>query len=149
MSDSSMAESPFPIAPSPWDDLEADVFSAVGWASAANGLPTGSYSPLEENSSFADPEINGKFVGGLCSVMILRYHQTPVGPYDEVIWVPGSFEVPQLENAHMVRIGRIYVSSLESTFNGISPSPSPSSARVNPMLTDIGRRNWNIPKQVY
>lgn len=140
-----MAESPFPVAPSPWDDLEADVFTAVGWASGADGLPTGSYNRLEESSSFADPEVNGRFVGGLCSVMILRYHQTPVGPYDEVIWIPGSFEVPQLDRGHMVRIGRIYVSSLESVYNG----KLFFTEHLYGLLTTTGRRNWNIPKQVY
>lgn len=130
-------ETPFPIAPSPWDDLKADVFATVGWASVSDGLPVGSFGPLEENSSFSDPEASGEFKGGLCSVMILRYHQTPVGklvynyisdegmelmigigPYDEVIWIPGSFEVPHLDRNEMMRIGRIYVSSLASVYNG-------------------------------
>lgn len=40
-----------------------------------------------------------------------------LGPYDEVIWIPGYFEVPQT-GRQMVRISRIYVSSIESVFNG-------------------------------
>lgn len=49
--------------------------------------------------------------------MIVRYKETPVGPYDEVIWMPGYFEVPGTGRKH-ARITRIYVSSLESVFNG-------------------------------
>lgn len=40
-----------------------------------------------------------------------------LGPYDEVIWIPGYFEVPQT-GRRQVRISRIYVSSIESVFNG-------------------------------
>lgn len=41
-----------------------------------------------------------------------------VGPYDEVIWIPGSYETPPLEGTRMVRISRIYVSTVESVYNG-------------------------------
>jgi len=97
--------------------MKADVFWSVAWMSAANGLPAGSYSPLEASSSFADPEVSGKYTGGPGVCMILRYTDTPVGPYDEVIWMPGYFEIPGTGRKH-VRIARIYVSRLESVFNG-------------------------------
>lgn len=49
--------------------------------------------------------------------MIVRYKDTSVGPYDEVIWMPGYFEVPGTRRKH-ARIAGIYVSRVESVFNG-------------------------------
>lgn len=69
-----------------------------------------------------------------------------VGPYDEVIWIPGSYETPPLEGTRMVRISRIYVSTVESVYNGgYSPDIC---IRVNTDAIYSGRRNWNIPKEV-
>jgi len=84
-------------------------------------LPEGSFSPLEADSSFADASSSGEFLGGLCTVQVVRYSDTPVGPYDELLIVPGRFS-PERK----VRITRIYVSTAGSVYNG--------------------RRNWNIPK---
>ncbi|QSS61244.1 hypothetical protein I7I51_03416 [Histoplasma capsulatum] len=115
---------PFEDKPSPWLNMKAQYFCAVGWA---RGLPTGSYADLEAQSSFADPEVSGQFKGGACMVMIVRYLDTPVGPYDEILWVPGWFEVPP-KKASNPRVTRIYVSRKESIYNG--------------------RKNWNIPKHL-
>lgn len=96
--------------------MKADVFWSVAWMSAANGLPAGTYGPLEANSSFGDPETSGKYIGGPGVCMIVWYKDTPVGPYDEVIWMPGYFEVLEMGRKH-ARIARIYVSRMESVFN--------------------------------
>ena len=40
-----------------------------------------------------------------------------LGPYDELIWVPGAFTVPQTGKKQR-RITRIYVSAKESAYNG-------------------------------
>ena len=42
---------------------------------------------------------------------------TLLGPYDELIWVPGAFTVPQTGKKQR-RITRIYVSAKESAYNG-------------------------------
>lgn len=68
----------------------------------------------------------GEFIGGPGLVQIVSYSESPVGPYDELIYVPGRWKYKDGTVAH--RITRIYVSTKESTENG--------------------RRNWNIPKQV-
>lgn len=107
---------PFTPAPSPWHNMKADVFWSVAWMSAANGLPAGTYGPLEANSSFGDPETSGKYIGGPGVCMIVWYKDTPVGPYDEIIWMTGYFEVLEMGRKH-ARIARIYVSRMESVFN--------------------------------
>ncbi|POW17120.1 hypothetical protein PSHT_06460 [Puccinia striiformis] len=70
------------------------------------------------------------FRGGIGFVQIVRYPLSPVGAYDELLLVPGSFKPPEecLDGSPKFRITQIYVSSLESVLNG--------------------RRNWNIPKKL-
>ena len=66
--------------------------------------------------------------------MIVRYTSTPVGPYDELMLIPGNFTVPQPSGESFaipkkaLRIARIYVSQRTTTYNG--------------------RLNWNIPKHL-
>ncbi|EGG08628.1 uncharacterized protein MELLADRAFT_77340 [Melampsora larici-populina 98AG31] len=71
----------------------------------------------------------GEFRGGTGTVQIIRYHSSPVGPYDELMIVPGKFNVPEeLGGGSMSQITCIYVSSLQSVFNG--------------------RTHWNVPKKL-
>ncbi|KAF9445545.1 hypothetical protein P691DRAFT_675398 [Macrolepiota fuliginosa MF-IS2] len=68
----------------------------------------------------------GEFIGGQGLVQLVSYSESPVGEYDELIYIPGRWKYSNGEVGF--RITRIYVSTKESTENG--------------------RRNWNIPKQV-
>lgn len=68
-------------------------------------------------------------------IQLIRYHDTPVGPYDEMILCPGSFEYPDPSSSSSskskkkaMRITRIYVSQKETCFNG--------------------RKLWNLPKHL-
>ncbi|KAH9812002.1 hypothetical protein DFH28DRAFT_931265 [Melampsora americana] len=71
----------------------------------------------------------GIFRGGAGTVQIIRYHSSPVGPYNELIFIPGNFSMPkELGGGSMAQITRIYVSSLQSVFNG--------------------RTHWNTPKSL-
>ncbi|EAT81211.1 hypothetical protein HBH56_132940 [Parastagonospora nodorum] len=94
-------------------------------------LPQGVYDELEE--VWAGDEF-GKFKGGLGAVVIVRYSDTPAGPYDELILVPGNFTIPPPSSGppkiakRSLRIARIYVSQRTTTYNG--------------------RLNWNIPKHL-
>jgi hypothetical protein len=96
-----------------------------------SSLPDGLYDSLED--AWADPGL-GEFKGGLGAIMIVRYTSTPVGPYDELMLIPGNFSVPQPANGpptvpkKALRIARIYVSQRTTTYNG--------------------RLNWNIPKHL-
>lgn len=60
-------------------------------------------------------------------LQIIRYTQTPVGPYDEMALLPGDFAMPRAKESNM-RITRIYVSQKDTCYNG--------------------RKNWNIPKHL-
>jgi hypothetical protein len=66
--------------------------------------------------------LKGKFKGGLGYVMLVNYETSPVGPYKELLFIPGKF-APYGKQS----ITKIYVSSGASTQNG--------------------RANWGIPKE--
>ncbi|KAI0007810.1 hypothetical protein F4779DRAFT_590284 [Xylariaceae sp. FL0662B] len=106
-------------------------------ASAAEvkaGLPSIAYSPPEAESPFADPAASGEHFGGLSQFQIIRYTESPVGPYDELIVCLGFFAYEKggtegkREKMKNLRITRIYVSQKSTCWNG--------------------RKNWNIPKHL-
>jgi len=66
-------------------------------------------------------DLSGKFKGGLGYVMLVNYHDSPVGPYRELLIIPGKFAHTRKHS-----ISKIYVDSEASTQNG--------------------RANWGIPK---
>lgn len=82
-------------------------------------------------------------------VQIVRYTETPVGTYDELVIMPGDFDVPVLSGSggerdggkkkkvkKNTRITGIWVSQKDTCWNGVSffgfyiylPSPSPFSS---------------------
>lgn len=95
------------------------------WTSGeqAKSLPEHAYSPLEARSEFANTS-SSRPVGGLGMVQILRYNDSPVGPYDEMLVVPGSFDWSRTgsdgrpEVGRNPRISRIYVSQKHTCYNG-------------------------------
>lgn len=64
-------------------------------------------------------------------VQIVRYTETPVGPYDELVFIPGDFDVPVLNGTggegegvkkkvrKNTRITGIWVSQKETCWNGV------------------------------
>jgi len=127
------------VASAPWNNVKGTIYAFMTYSTskatqvlAAN--PDFIYSPLEADSGFSA----GKFVGGLALVQIIRYTQTPVGPYDELMIIPGRFEhqvtsigvdgKAQVDTKKNFKISRIYVSQEETCWNG--------------------RKNWNIPKHL-
>lgn len=105
--------------------LKGDIYTFSFWTppSAASSLPEHAYSPLEGKTSFAD-ETMSRPVGGLSMIQILSYTDSPVGPYDEMLVAPGSFEWERTEPGGEKKRGcnpkitRIYVSTPNSCFNG-------------------------------
>ncbi|PWN34563.1 uncharacterized protein FA14DRAFT_31742 [Meira miltonrushii] len=87
------------------------------------GIDAGAYHPLEDVSHIT----TDVFKGGLGGWILYRYASSPVGPYDELIYVAGSFQSKDSGTSGL-RITNIYVSTHDSVWNG--------------------RRNWNIPKHV-
>ncbi|KAH9810601.1 hypothetical protein DFH28DRAFT_902754 [Melampsora americana] len=80
-------------------------------------------------SSRQSEATHGVFCGGAGTVQIIRYHSSPVGPYDELMIVPGEFSLPKdLGASSLPKITRVYVSSLQSVYNG--------------------RTHWNVPKNL-
>ncbi|OAG12102.1 uncharacterized protein CC84DRAFT_1134414 [Paraphaeosphaeria sporulosa] len=113
--------------PAPWT-LRAESYLLFLKLSS---LPEGLYDPLK--SAWTDESL-GSFTGGLGAIMIVRYTSTPVGPYDELMLIPGNFSVPRPSTGppqipkKALRIARIYVSQRATMYNG--------------------RLNWNIPKHL-
>ncbi|KAF5009504.1 hypothetical protein FDECE_4293 [Fusarium decemcellulare] len=91
------------------------------------------YSPLEGNSDYASSS-SSRALGGLSMLQILRYRDSPVGAYDEMILAPGSFEYEREDQSgrrikrRNPKITRIYVSQRDTCYNG--------------------RKNWNVPKHL-
>lgn len=83
------------------------------------GLPPGSYNPSETIHPSALAPINDspQWKGGLTNAVFVRYEESPVGPYDELMISPDGFANPY-EKATTGRITNIYVSSRESVWNG-------------------------------
>lgn len=75
-----------------------------------------------ENSAHLPKHLKGKFKGGLGYVMLVDYEKSPVGPYHELLIIPGKFKKTKKQ-----AITKIYVDSEASTQNG--------------------RKNWGIPKE--
>lgn len=111
---------PFVIAPAPWA-CKFDTYWMLFYHKGP--LPDNAYDPLEQSSpAFSDPALAGEFKGGLGMIQICRYLETPVGPYDELLVIPGSFEIPrhdgQPQGRKNLRITRIYVDQKDTNYNG-------------------------------
>ncbi|KAJ7167415.1 hypothetical protein C8R43DRAFT_985228 [Mycena crocata] len=111
------------IAPAPWKSLRGRswVF-LVSAQSSTSSFPAGWSSAYQADALSS----GGEFIGGPGVMQVVSYTESPVGPYDELIYVPGRWKYS--DGTKAFRITQIYVSSKESTING--------------------RKNWNIPKQV-
>jgi hypothetical protein len=83
-------------------------------------LPVKAYSPLERNST----AMQGNYIGVLGTLLVVRYSETPVGPYDEFVILPGYFEYPRtlpdgtVEIRETIRGTRFYVSQKYTNWNG-------------------------------
>ncbi|KPV75576.1 uncharacterized protein RHOBADRAFT_44083 [Rhodotorula graminis WP1] len=142
---STVTDEPLPRVPAPW------LFTGSSWVIPLHTpfsetpipLPAGSYAPFEAGST---ADLSRRYHGGVGLVLVLRYDHSDVGPYDELILIPGLFS-----NEHEGEgvkydwaITRIIVSSDKSTVNGrpewgmpkhrgvfsFTPSPSSSSSTL-------------------
>ncbi|MDA1267481.1 MAG: acetoacetate decarboxylase family protein [Bacteroidetes bacterium] len=75
-----------------------------------------------ESKSNLPEHLQGQFKGGFGYVMLVDYSSSPVGPYQELLFIPGQFGENKFQS-----ITRIFVNSEAST--------------------DQGRKNWGIPKE--
>lgn len=124
-------------APAPWE-LKGTVYMLSFWTSKTStaevkanfnderqlGLPPIAYSLLESKSPFVDPAASGEHIGGLSQFQIIRYTESPLGPYDELIICPGFFAYEKddtkgkRKKMKNPRITRIYVSQKSTCWNG-------------------------------
>ena len=83
------------------------------------GLPSGSYNPSETVHPSALVPINGapQWKGGSSHIILIRYEESPVGSYDELIAVSNGFSNPY-EKDTSARVTNIYVNSRQSLWNG-------------------------------
>jgi len=131
----------YPIAPAPWQ-CRGQAFWFLLHNSSTTPLPSEFHDPRDYTST-ANANDNSNFAGGLGMIQVVRYTDTPVGPYDELLYIPGAFnyttttknsggdgnsKVEERKTLSHLRITRIYVSSEASIYNG--------------------RKNWNIPKHL-
>ena len=90
-------------------------------------------------------------------VQVIRYSDTPVGPYDELLIVPGSFGYRIKDDASggetireekNQRVTRIYVSQKHTCWNGRKSKLSPSHLTITSIFANNGSQDWNIPKHL-
>ena len=78
---------------------------------------------VDEYGFLADYQ-RDRFLGYVGTVMLVDYQTSAVGPYRELLFIPGMFT---FDWKKMFSISKIYVSSRDSVYNGIE--------------------NWGIPKE--
>jgi Acetoacetate decarboxylase (ADC) len=78
---------------------------------------------INKNGHLQDYQ-KGNFKGIVGTIMLVDYQVSPVGPYQELLIVPGIFNI---NDKNRFSISKIYVSSQDSVYNGIE--------------------NWGIPKE--
>ncbi|MEO6699326.1 MAG: hypothetical protein ABIR53_06530 [Paraperlucidibaca sp.] len=105
-------EYPKTLAPAPW------TLTGQGYLIALK-MPD----EMLDNCPFTPTALRRSRRSNLSFAMLVNYDNSPAGSYQELLFIPGSF---QFSDARRASISRIYVSSLASVVNG--------------------RRNWGIPK---
>lgn len=80
---------------------------------------------VEKQGFLTDFHKQHEFKGIIGAVMLVDYRSSPVGRYQELLFIPGMF---RFGGATAFNIAKIYVSTYESVYNGIE--------------------NWGIPKEL-
>lgn len=101
-----------PLAPAPWS------LTGSGYILLMKLPPA-----VLDDPRHTPTALRGQRRGGLSMVMLVDYERSAVGPYRELLYIPGTFAFGART---LQSITRIYVSSMESVVNG--------------------RINWGIPK---
>jgi hypothetical protein len=109
---------PYTIQPPPWT-LKGTVYGAFLLPGLGvpldNVLPKKAFAPLERQFPYA---VAGNYTGKIGMIQVVRYSESPVGPYDEMFIIPGFFEyLRDGEIKEGVRVSRIYVSQKYCVWN--------------------------------
>lgn len=100
------------------------------WTLTGNGLVIVAHFPesFVREHGFLHPYQQPAYRGWVGAVMLVDYQTSGVGPYGELLFIPGLFRFAhQREKLLSFSISKIYVSTDDSVLNG--------------------RRNWGIPKE--
>lgn len=97
------------------------------WTLTGNGIILVAHFPeaFVRAQGFLAPYQQRAYRGWVGAVMLVDYATSPVGPYQELLFIPGLF---RFGNTISFSISKIYVSSNDSVWNG--------------------RQNWGIPKEL-
>jgi len=76
-------------------------------------------------NGFVPAHLHRKFKGGLSFIMLVDYQESDCGPYQELVFIPGLFNI---EGRYQLMATKIYVNSEDSL--------------------ESGRSNWGIPKEL-
>ncbi|MBN1993350.1 MAG: acetoacetate decarboxylase family protein [Anaerolineae bacterium] len=101
------------LVPAPWQ-LNGEGFILIYWFPKAFILENG-FIPAQQIAGFSS---------GPSVVMLVNYHHSEAGPYQELLFIPGRFIY---QKRRVFSITKIYVSTRASVVNG--------------------RKNWAIPKE--
>lgn len=73
---------PFEDVPAPWQ-CKGESFWFFGHAGGGRDKypPPAAFGDMERATAWSDPTLTGDYKGGLTSIMIVRYQDTPVGEY--------------------------------------------------------------------
>ena len=97
------------------------------WTLTGNGIVLIAHFPeaFVQAQGFLAPYQQRAYRGWVGAVILVDYATSPVGPYQELLFIPGLF---RFGNIVSFSISKIYVSTSDSVWNG--------------------RRNWGIPKEL-
>ncbi len=101
--------------PAPWT-LNGDGYLILSSVSKEENLETG----------FISDTLKDRYEQSFSVVMLVDYKSSPVGPYKELLYIPGTFRFEDTQSH--ASISKIFVSSMSSVING--------------------RKNWGIPKEL-
>lgn len=109
------------------NELSPTQIAKAPWHLTGNGyifLYRFSHQFVEKNGFLADYQ-KPRFKGIIGAVMLVDYQTSGVGPYQELLFIPGFFD---FDGKRAFSISKIYVSTYNSVWNGIE--------------------NWGIPKEL-
>ena len=97
------------------------------WTLTGNGVILVAHFPeaFVRAQGFLAPYQQRAYRGWVGTVMLVDYETSPVGPYQELLFIPGLF---RFGDTTSFSIAKIYVSTHDSVWNG--------------------RQNWGIPKEL-
>ena len=108
-------------------DDQAATIAPAPWALMGSGyiIVLKPAKDFVKTCGFVPEHLGGSFTGGFGTVMYVDYSYSDAGPYQELLFIPGMFN---LAATRYFSITKIFVSTLDSVVNG--------------------RRNWGIPKEL-